>query len=88
VSALLWWLIPLGATLLALAWAAWRGRPARSVDMNSSMSDQKRFRAAMQKPMPRNAPTGTTSRPQPAARSRRQATTPRSRPLPTDDRTA
>jgi hypothetical protein len=52
VSALLWWLIPLGATLLALVWAAWRSRPARQIDMHTSIHEQARFKAAMRRPMP------------------------------------
>jgi hypothetical protein len=75
VSALLWWLIPLGATLAALGWAAWRSRPARQIDMHSSMSDQERFRAAMQRPMPGSqgspsSPGTPTQRPQ-RSRTRR-----------------
>jgi hypothetical protein len=53
VSALMWWLIPIGATLLALLWAAWRSRPARQVDMHTSIHEQARFKAAMKRPMPR-----------------------------------
>lgn len=52
MSALMWWLIPIGATLLALMWAAWRSRPARQVDMHTSMHEQARFKAAMRRPMP------------------------------------
>ncbi|MEK9811263.1 MAG: hypothetical protein VW362_12495 [Candidatus Nanopelagicales bacterium] len=47
MSALLWWLIPLVATLLALAWAASRNRPRRSVGTHESLGDMARFRAAM-----------------------------------------
>ncbi|MFY9331297.1 MAG: hypothetical protein WAO41_06425 [Candidatus Nanopelagicales bacterium] len=72
MSALLWWLIPLGATLAALGWAAWRSRPARQIDMHSSMSDQERFRAAMQRPMP-GAPSTPTVRAQ-RSRARRAST--------------
>ena len=62
VSALLWWLIPLGATLLALAWAAWRSRPERAVDVHTSISNQARFNAAMGRPVPRESaqPTART----------------------------
>ncbi len=52
MSALLWWLIPVGATLLALTWAALRTRPRRPVDTHASLSDMARFRAAMRRPMP------------------------------------
>lgn len=53
MSALMWWLIPIGATLLALLWAAWRSRPARQINMHTSIHDQARFTAAMRRPMPR-----------------------------------
>jgi len=59
VSAILWWLIPLGATLLALVWAAWRSRPERAVDMHTSISNRARFDAAMNRPMTRPAPDQT-----------------------------
>jgi hypothetical protein len=52
VSALLWWLIPLGATLLALAWAASRSRPRRAADTHETVGDMARFRAAMRRPLP------------------------------------
>lgn len=58
MSALMWWLIPVGATLLALLWAAWRSRPARQVDMHTSMHEQARFKAAMRRPMPRSDSPG------------------------------
>ena len=37
MSALLWWLIPLGATLIALAWAAARSRPRRAADTHETV---------------------------------------------------
>jgi len=73
VSALLWWLIPIGATLLALAWAASRNRPRRSVGTHESLGDMARFRAAMRKPMPAEQPPPARPRPparRPAASSR------------------
>lgn len=66
MSALLWWLIPLGATLLALVWAAWRSRPQRAVDMHTSISNQARFNAAMRRSVPRGP-----SEPSARTRSRR-----------------
>lgn len=56
MSAMLWWLIPLGATLLALAWAAWRSRPERTVDMHTSIYHRARFEAAMKRPVTRSVP--------------------------------
>ncbi len=52
MSAMLWWLIPLGATLLALAWAAARSRPRRAADAHETVGDMARFRAAMRRPLP------------------------------------
>lgn len=56
MSALLWWLIPLGATLIALAWAAARSRPRRAADTHETVGDMARFRAAMRRPMPADRP--------------------------------
>ena len=82
VSALLWWLIPLVATLLALAWAASRNRPRRSVGTHESLGDMARFRAAMRKPMPVEQPATPRDRPparRPASsRPRRSASPSRS----------
>lgn len=77
MSALLWWLIPLGATLLALAWAASRSRPRRVADTHETVGDMARFRAAMRRPLPadRPAPERRTTRPARAGSSR--ASTPR-----------
>lgn len=56
MSALAWWLIPLAATVLALAWAAWRSRPRRPADAHVAMEDMARFKQAMERPMPASAP--------------------------------
>jgi len=48
-----WWLIPIGATAIALAWAALRTRPTRQPDPHTAMADQARFREAMERPLPR-----------------------------------
>jgi hypothetical protein len=65
VSALLWWLIPLVATLIALAWAAARSRPRRVADTHETVGDMARFRAAMRRPMPADqaVPERRASRP-------------------------
>lgn len=52
MSALAWWLIPLAATIVAVAWAAWRSRPRRPADAHVAMQDMARFRQAMERPMP------------------------------------
>lgn len=56
VSALLWWLIPIGATLIALGWAALRSRPRRTVDTHESVTGMMRFTEAMRRPLPEGAP--------------------------------
>jgi hypothetical protein len=56
MSALLWWLIPLVATLIALAWAAMRSRPRRAADTHETVGDMARFRAAMRRPLPADPP--------------------------------
>lgn len=75
MSALMWWLIPLGATLLALAWAASRSRPRRAADTHETVGDMARFRAAMDRPLPSEDPdrpvtSDPVGRP-PATRSKR-----------------
>jgi len=82
VSALLWWLIPIGATLVALGWAAMRSRPRRTVDTHESVSGMMRFTEAMRRPMPDSpapAPRRTTSgaRRPPAPRPARSSRPPR-----------
>lgn len=52
VSALAWWLIPIVATVLAIAWAAWRARPERPTEAHDGMESLRRFQSAMEKPLP------------------------------------
>jgi hypothetical protein len=52
VSVLLWWLIPLAATMLALLFVGLRSRPSKPVDAEQGMADLERFRQAMSRPMP------------------------------------
>jgi hypothetical protein len=48
----LWWLVPAaGVTALAMAWAAWAGRPGREDDVPSE-ADYERFVAAMTREHP------------------------------------
>jgi hypothetical protein len=56
LSALLWWLIPIVATALALAWAALRARPSRQPKAQVGLSDRERFREAMERPLPPTHP--------------------------------
>ena len=52
VSALAWWLIPLGATVLAVAFVALRSRPSKPTTAEDSMERLRRMQQAMERPMP------------------------------------
>lgn len=76
MSALLWWLIPIGATLLALGWAAMRSRPRRTVDTHESVTGMMRFTEAMRRPLPDGEPSPAPRRSSaPARRAPRPART-------------
>lgn len=47
VAAMAWWLIPIIATLSAVAWVTWRARPRRPVDPHDSLAAHRRFTEAM-----------------------------------------
>ncbi len=53
VAALAWWLIPIIATLFAVAWVTWRARPRRPADPHESLAAHRRFTEAMSLPPPR-----------------------------------
>lgn len=76
MSVLLWWLIPVIATLIALAWVALRNRPSRPADAAQGMAEMERFREAMAKPLPplrRPAEGEGDSSTSPSATERRSA---------------
>lgn len=52
MSALAWWLIPLGATVLAVAFVALRSRPSKPTTAEDSMERLRRMQQAMERPMP------------------------------------
>lgn len=52
VNALMWWLLPLGATALAIAWVMLRGRPARPAQPHEGIESLRRMQDALQKPLP------------------------------------
>ncbi len=59
MKVLAWLLFPLVATILAMCWAAWRGRsrgPRRSGGAFASVEDFRRFTEALAAPGPRAAP--------------------------------
>jgi len=45
-----WWLIPIVATLLAVAWVTWRARPRRPADPHQTLAAHKRFTDALMPP--------------------------------------
>ena len=56
---LAWLAFPLAATVLAMCWAAWRGRtrgPRRTGGAFASVEDFRRFNAALAAPGPRATP--------------------------------
>jgi len=59
MKVLAWLAFPLVATLLAMCWAAWRGRsrgPRRSAGAFASVEDFRRFNEALAAPGPRATP--------------------------------
>jgi len=52
VSTLAWWLIPVGATLLAIGWAAFTSRPRKPAPAKDAMEGLRRFGDAMERPLP------------------------------------
>jgi hypothetical protein len=47
VEAIAWWAIPIGATLLAVAWVSFVSRPKPPADPHDSVEDYRRFRSAL-----------------------------------------
>lgn len=61
MEAILWWLIPLVATALAIAWVAWMSRPRPPADTHDSLAEHRRFREAMDRRTRREPPDGPSS---------------------------
>jgi hypothetical protein len=49
MGAMVWWLIPLVATVLAIAWLTWWNRPRPPADTHDSLQEHERFKQAMDK---------------------------------------
>lgn len=47
MDAMLWWLIPITATLLAVAWVSWNGRARRPADPHETLAAHRRFTEAL-----------------------------------------
>ena len=64
MSALIWWLFPISATVIAVLWATLRARPEKPAEATKGMANLRRLADAMERPMPqepgaprrRNAP--------------------------------
>ena len=54
MSALAWWLIPLIATVLAVAFVALRSRPEKPATPADGMDRLRRMQQAMERPMPKD----------------------------------
>ena len=54
MSALAWWLIPLIATVLAVAFVALRSRPDKPATPADGMDRLRRMQQAMERPMPKD----------------------------------
>ncbi|MDA3021053.1 MAG: hypothetical protein O2943_00040 [Actinomycetota bacterium] len=66
MSNLTWWLIPIVATILAVAWAAFRSRPRQPTQAEDAMENLRRLNDAMARPLPNQKPgpeTGHESTP-------------------------
>ena len=62
MSALAWWLIPLGATVLAVLAVTLRSRPSRPTTAEDSMARLRRMQQAMERPMPGGNPADPRER--------------------------
>ena len=54
MSALAWWLIPIGATVLAVLFVMMRSRPSKPTTAQDAMDNLKRMQEAMERPLPPN----------------------------------
>lgn len=63
MSALAWWLIPLVATILAVAFVALRSRPEKPATPADGMDRLRRMQQAMERPMPSEDPATGSVRP-------------------------
>jgi len=52
VATLMWWLIPIGATVLAVGFVMLRGRPTKPTAARDSMQNLKAMQKAMERPLP------------------------------------
>lgn len=50
----MWWLIPIGATVLAVLYVTYRSRPDKPIDAHDAMERLRRMQDAMERPMPQH----------------------------------
>ena len=63
MSAIAWWVLPIVATIGAIAYVTWRGKPRPPEDTHEAMEARERFRRAIESPTP-----GQSRRPQTKAK--------------------
>jgi len=49
---MVWWLIPVIATVVAVAWVTWVNRPRPPADTHDSLREHERFKQAMERTDP------------------------------------
>lgn len=52
MATLMWWLIPIGATVLAVGFVMLRGRPTKPTAARDSMQNLRAMQKAMERPLP------------------------------------
>lgn len=55
MGVLVWLAVPLGVTVLAIAWVNWSSRPRGPIETHESLAQQERFRAALSSQLPMQA---------------------------------
>lgn len=74
MSVVVWWAIPLLATIIAVIWLSWRARP-RPGDPHDTVEQRRRFDEAMQK-APRGRRRGSRATSTDESSTERSSTTP------------
>jgi hypothetical protein len=59
VQAMAWWLVPITATLLAIAWVTWSARPRRPADPHDTLAAHRRFTEALSPATPKDTDVGS-----------------------------
>ena len=58
MQAMAWWLVPITATLLAIAWVTWSARPRRPADPHDTLAAHRRFTEALSPSTPDDSERG------------------------------